>query len=116
MPRDFLVLIHDVAQACVRLTTFTADKTEDDYLSDNFLRSAVERQFTIVGEALARAVQLDAALLDRVSQCSRIIRFRHVLVHGYAIVSDETVWSVIQHDLPILHAEVRAILEEPGEP
>src|SRR5215472_11791876 len=42
----------DARRAAERITRFTAGKTYDDYLDDDMLRAAVERQFEIIGEAL----------------------------------------------------------------
>jgi uncharacterized protein with HEPN domain len=36
------------------------------------------------------------------------------LIHGYAEVSDEIVWAVVQDDLPKLRREVKALLSESG--
>ena len=52
------------------------------------LRAAVERQFEIIGEALAQLRKLDQAACDKVSDASRIIAFRNILIHGYADVDD----------------------------
>ena len=38
---------------------------------------------------------------------------RNVLVHGYFEVDLETIWAVIQHDVPVLEGTVRMLLEEP---
>jgi uncharacterized protein with HEPN domain len=43
--RDVRAYLHDVAEACRMIETFTTRKSFDDYTSDPMLRSAVERQF-----------------------------------------------------------------------
>jgi uncharacterized protein with HEPN domain len=114
MPHDARALLYDAVQACKRIAQFIGGKTLDDYLPDPLLRSAVERQFIIVGEALNRAVRLDPTLRDRVSETQRIVDFRNILVHGYALIQDDAVWAVVEHDLAILHDKVDAILRELG--
>ena len=111
-PRDARPHLYDVAQACELLMRFTRGKTFDDYAADPMLRSAVERQFEIVGEALRRATELDGSLDGRITGTGRIIAFRNRLIHGYATVSDEVVWGIIEGFLSTLRDEVKALLGE----
>jgi uncharacterized protein with HEPN domain len=76
------------------------------------LRSAAERQFEVIGEALAQLARLDEALVARVSEHQRIIAFRNILMHGYADVDDRIVWDVVETKLPRLRLEVQALLAE----
>jgi uncharacterized protein with HEPN domain len=76
------------------------------------VRSAVERQFTIVGEALIRVARLDHELASRVTNHRRIIGFRHVLAHDYGKVAPSIVWDAVEKHLPILRTEVAALLAE----
>ena len=56
-------------------------------------------------------------LASRVSACRRIVAFRNRLIHGYAFVSDEVVWGVLETNLPTLRREVQLLLaERKGEP
>jgi uncharacterized protein with HEPN domain len=111
MPRDIRKYLYDIQQACALLTEFTAGKTFADYATDAMLRSAVERQFEIIGEALNQAVQLDPLLSERISYSGRIIAFRNRLIHGYASVSDEVVWGVVTAHLPTLREEIAALVD-----
>jgi uncharacterized protein with HEPN domain len=104
----------DIKQACELIGQFTSGKTFDDYADDPLLRSGVERQFTIVGEALRAALEVDPDLVEDMSATRRIIAFRNRLVHGYASMSDKIVWGVIESHLPTLRREVAALLgDEP---
>ena len=55
LPLEVRKYLFDIAEACDLLTQFTAGKTFTDYSADALLRSAVERQFEVVGEALNQA-------------------------------------------------------------
>jgi uncharacterized protein with HEPN domain len=52
MQRDPRARLWDVRQAADSIVAFIGGRSFDDYVADVMLRSAVERQFEIVGEAL----------------------------------------------------------------
>lgn len=70
----------------------------------------MEREFEIVGEAIAQLTKVDTAVADRISDRRRIVAFRNILVHGYADVDDQLVWDVITTKLSTLQEEVNALL------
>jgi uncharacterized protein with HEPN domain len=112
MRREAKKYLYDIHQAAELITGFTVGKTLADYQGDAMLRSAVERQFEIIGEALAQLVRLDEALASRISEYRRIIAFRNILIHGYAEVDHRIVWDIVESKLPRLRREVAALLEE----
>jgi len=99
-------LLYDIDRAVELIKEFTHTKKFEDYATDALLRSAVERQFEIVGEALNRLKYTDSETLAGISDYQRIIAFRNVLAHGYDVISDEIVWEIVQHRLPILNQEI----------
>ena len=101
-----------MAEACGLIQTFVSGKSLDDYAGDPLLRSGVERQFEIVGEALGRLLETAPDLSERISDSRRIISFRNRLIHGYASVADDIVWGIVEGNLPKLAEEVRQLLEE----
>jgi uncharacterized protein with HEPN domain len=76
------------------------------------LRAATERQFEVVGEALAQLARIDQTTAARVSEHRRIIAFRNILVHGYANVDNRLVWDILETKLPTLRREVTLLLDE----
>jgi uncharacterized protein with HEPN domain len=101
-------------KACDLIGQFVAGKTFSDYKNDPLLRSGVERQFEIIGEALNQALRYDPGLAAKISSTPRIIAFRNQLIHRYAVVSDDVVWGVIETNLPVLTREVKLLLERSG--
>ena len=112
LPLEVRKYLFDIQQACDLLAQFTAAKTFDDYKADAMLRSAIERQFEIVGEALRQALRRAPELATHITDHQRIIAFRNRLIHGYAGVADEVVWGVLETGLPKLRAEVDALLDK----
>ncbi len=62
LPLEIRKYVYDIQQARELLSEFTAGKTLDDYTFNAMLRSAVERQFEIIGEALNQMLRRDPAL------------------------------------------------------
>jgi uncharacterized protein with HEPN domain len=112
MHPDARALLWDVQTAVTRVRRFVLGRSFDDYVADDLLRSAVERQLSIAGEALGRLSKLDPTIAARIDSLPRIVAFRNVLVHGYASVDDRIVWGVIETSVERLAADVVAVLEE----
>lgn len=100
---------HEAGELILR---FTRGRTFEEYANDPLLRSAVERQFEIVGEALNQMSRLDPGLAARVPALGDIIGFRNILVHGYAQVDDGIVWRATIDRLPSLVIVLRSLIDE----
>ncbi|MFH1085467.1 MAG: HepT-like ribonuclease domain-containing protein [Chloroflexota bacterium] len=112
--RDVRAYLHDIVAAASLLQAFAGGKTLEQYEADPLLRSAVERQFEIIGEALRQALAIAPDLRTHITAAHSIIAFRNILVHGYADVSNDVVWAVLQDDLPGLYREVAELLRQRG--
>lgn len=91
-------------------------KTVDEFRTDIQLRSAVERQFITVGEAIQQGLRVWPDMANSITNYRQIVNFRNVIVHGYARIAVDTVWGVVEAELPVLHAEVRQLLDRADEP
>lgn len=111
MLRDPRAYLWDIQEASGAILEFTASKSFEDYVSDRMLRSAVERQFEIIGEALSQLCKLDSNWALHIPDAPQIIAFRNVLIHGYATVNDKTVWLTVQDSLPKLREIVLGLLD-----
>lgn len=104
MPLDVRVYLHDILAAGEAIKNFIEGKTYDDYAADLLLRSAVERQLAIIGEALNQALKLEPSLAANITSARQMVDFRNLLIHAYITVSAPTVWTVLEAHLPVLMA------------
>ena len=108
-PRKYL---WDAREAADAIIAFTRGKTAGDFASDLYLRSAVERQFEIIGEALAQLARADRELAAQIPQLRDIVAFRNILIHGYAVIDRARVWRTVEDDLPRLRVTLAQLLGE----
>jgi uncharacterized protein with HEPN domain len=113
MHADASALLWDAREALRRAQRFTHGKTFDDYLAEEMLRAAVERQFEILGEALAQLRRVDGATAARVRALPQAVGLRNVLVHGYASVDHRIVWGVVEAQLAGLSADLDSLIGAP---
>ena len=112
MKDEILAHLHDVLQSGRAIQEFISNRTLESYTSDELLRSAVERKFEIMGEAINRIKRDEPSLLSRIRNYRDIISFRNILVHGYDTIDDRIVWGVIEEDLDDLVEDVEKLLQQ----
>lgn len=102
----------DARRAAGLVHQFVSGRTFVEYTDDSMLRSAVERQFGVVGEALNRLRRVDPETAAQIPDLARIIAFRNVIIHGYATVDDNLVWHVATSRVGILIDALDRLLTE----
>lgn len=102
--------LYDIQQACQLINQFVADQSFEGYRANEMIRSAVERQFITVGEALNQAVRRSPDLEQHIADARKIVDFRNLLTHSYGVVSDAVVWDIIQTSLPQLIRDVDQLM------
>ncbi len=75
MQRDPRAFLWDVQQAAGAIAQFTAGLDAAGYRANLLIRSAVERQFEIIGEALNRLSKEAPDLADRVPNLGKMSAF-----------------------------------------
>jgi len=110
MDHDPKAYLFDIKQACDEIKEFTREMSFEVYSGNPMLKAAVERKFLVIGEAMIRLKKGYPEILNKITNHEKIIGFRNVLVHGYDIIDDATVWSAIKDSMPIFREEVEQLL------
>ena len=105
-------LLFDVIVGCKHIDEFTVSIDFDDYDRSDLIRSAVERQFMIIGEAINKLKIVDADIYSMIPHASQIVGFRNILVHGYNAVSNQLVWEIIRDHIGELKRVCESFLDE----
>lgn len=106
-----LKVLEDIIRAIEEIDFFfeSRPKRYDIYLSDICLRRAVERNITIIGEAVNRILKLNPNI--NISSARRIVDTRNYVIHGYDSVTNEIMWGIVIKHLPLLKEEVQKLLD-----
>ena len=102
MRRDPRAFLNDVIESGNAISQAIAGICLEDYSQSRLIRSSVEREFTIIGEALNQLLQQDRELFEQVEEAPQIIAFRNKLTHEYTKINDQLVWGLIQINLPVI--------------
>ena len=103
--------LYDILKACEAIFEFTKGKDFASYEADLLLRSGVERQLMIIGEAVNQAIRDEPEICEDIAEIREIVNLRNVIVHGYAIVENATIWGIVQGDLPALYDQIKRLLQ-----
>jgi uncharacterized protein with HEPN domain len=64
----------------------------------------------IVGEALNQAIHIQPNLSEQIGEVREIVNLRNVIVHGYAVVENETIWGIVTDEVPALVKQVSKLI------
>lgn len=81
------------------------------FRSDRAAQLITERPLIVIREAVLRILRNEPEF--PLSDMKKIIRVRNILAHDYEQVSVENLFVIYERHIPILKAEVAALLEQP---
>lgn len=82
------------------------------YRSNKLVKRAIERNLSIIGEAVNRIKQSDSDTFSKIEHARAIISLRNHVIHANDGISDENIWSILINHLPKLEAEVKTLIGE----
>lgn len=107
--REWRFYVEDMIGFCERVQIFTNGISKDDFVVEPMRYDATVRNIELIGEAATHvpvAVRQTAANIP----WRMMIATRNQLIHGYAGIDDDVLWSIIQTDIPQLLLFLRTFL------
>ena len=116
MPRDERAYLSDIIDACDAIEVAVSGFDLGTYSASRLVRSSVEREFIIIGEAIGALSRASYQTFQSITNARRIIDFRNQLTHEYQTVDDALVWAIAQKDVPLLRRECSVLLDKAHAP
>ena len=111
MLRDARAYLSDIIDSCDAITVAVLDLDLAGYEGNRLVRSSVEREFIIIGEAVAALARVAPEVFNAITRARRIVDFRNLLTHEYPTVDDAIVWAIVEHDVPVLRCECASLIQ-----
>jgi uncharacterized protein with HEPN domain len=101
----------DALRAVTLIGAFTDDAGFDDYVADDLLKSAVERQFQIIGRILATLASEDPATATALPHLDAFVELGEALTQHHDGTDDQHLWNMVENELPALGLILWHLLE-----
>ena len=111
MSRDESLYLTDIQESCKKVLRFTKGMTYKDFAHDDLYFDAVLRNLEIIGEAVKNISEETRQKYPNV-KWRKIAGFRDIVAHEYFGVNEETVWDIVENEIPALLEIVIIMLGE----
>ena len=102
--------LFDIFEAAKAIERFCAKKTEDQFLQDEILQSAILQKLIVIGEAASRLPSEFRETHPEIAWPD-IIGFRNIAVHQYFAIMWEIVWTTATTDIPELKSQLATLIK-----
>lgn len=109
--RAWRFYIQDMIGFAEKCQSYTSGMNQPAFLASGITFDATLRNLELIGEAASR-VPDDVRSAHPEIPWRMIIATRNRLIHAYLGIDDDTIWSIIQDDLPPLLTGLKKIIEK----
>ena len=101
MSRDESLYIGDIQESCAKILRFTKGMTYKEFIHNELHFDAVLRNLEIIGEAVKNISEETRQNYPQI-KWRKIAGFRDIVAHEYFGVNEETVWDIVENEIPVL--------------
>lgn len=107
-PRAWAFYLDDMIGFAERALVYTAGLDRDRFVGDGLIYDATLRNLELIGEAATHIPEAVRAANPDIPW-RLIVATRNRLIHGYLGIDNDTLWSIVQDDLPALLTRLREL-------
>lgn len=108
---EVLDYLEDIVEGAEKIERFTDGMTDEEFERDEKTVDAVLRNLEVIGEA-AKNVPEDVRREYSEIPWAEMAGMRDKLIHGYATIELEIVWTTVQEDVPELVPALEAVMDD----
>lgn len=113
--RQWRLHLDDMIAFARKVQSYTAGLDQAGFVADGLTYDATLRNLELIGEAATRIPdEVRAAHPD--IPWRLVIATRNRLIHAYLGIDSDTIWSIIQDDIPALLTALQRLRQEPRRP
>ena len=106
--REWRFYLGDMARFARNVLAYTAGVSKAEFVADSRTYDATLRNLELIGEA-ARNIPEEVRFAHPGIPWRMIIATRNRLIHAYLGIDEDTIWSIIQDDIPELLEALEAL-------
>jgi uncharacterized protein with HEPN domain len=106
--REWRFYLEDMIEFTLKIQSYTDGLDQADFIAENLVYDATLRNLELIGEAATHIPkEIQSAHPD--IPWRLIIATHNRLIHAYLGIDDDTIWSIIQDDIPALLYAMQAL-------
>lgn len=114
MERGWRLYVDDMISFAEKVLAYTKGMDQPRFESSNLNYDATVRNLVLIGEAATRIPLYIREAATHIPW-RQIIATRNRLIHGYLGIDNDTLWSIIQDEVPSLLDELRILKKATDE-
>lgn len=113
MDRKLKKYLEDIRLAIEDIESFMTQRPRmySVFLEDTIFQRAIERELSIIGEALNQALKIDNVI--PITDARKIVGTRNYIILAYDTLQPDMLWEIIINDIPVLKREIIELLSQP---
>lgn len=104
--REWHFYVDDMIGFVEKVMTYTEGFNQTEFINSGLTYDATVRNLELIGEA-ATHIPEEAREANPQIAWRQLIATRNRLIHGYLGIDNDTLWSIIETDVPVLLVELQ---------
>ncbi|TYT74933.1 HepT-like ribonuclease domain-containing protein [Desulfobotulus mexicanus] len=106
--REWKFYIDDMIEFAEKVLLYTENMGQSDFIASGLNYDATVRNLELIGEA-AKHIPAEVREANQQIPWRLVIALRNRLIHAYLGIDNDTLWSVIRDDVPVLLADLQKL-------